>query len=86
MLNTVQRIVISVAIVLVAVSFLVPPCYIKYANGKLPMGYVPLAQFKTKAESSLSQVLSIDSDVLYAQLTSITLITIGLILLFKDKK
>ena len=86
-LNWKQKIVIGAANLLIIISFLIPPCYVDYGDKNVPMGYIPFALFKVKATSSgVENILFLHTPTFYAQLIIISLITIGLILIFSDPK
>jgi len=86
-LNRKQKAVIAAANLLIVISLIIPPCYIDYGDENVPMGYVPFALFKVKITSSgVERILFLHTPTFYAQLTVITLITIGSILIFDDRK
>ncbi len=85
-LNPKQKIVILIGILLIVISFLVPPCYIDYGNKNVPMGYKPLAMFKVKSTASgVTNILFLHTPTFYAQLISICIITIGFVLILSNK-
>ncbi len=85
-LNSKQKIVILMGILLIILSFLVPPCYVDYGDKNVPMGYKPFAIFKVKSTASgVTNIVFLHTPTFYAQLISICLITIGLVVILKDK-
>ncbi len=85
-LNSKQRIVILLGILLIVISFLVPPCYIDYGDKNVPMGYKLLAIFKVKSTTSgVANIVFLHTPTFYAQLVSICIITIGFVLIFSNK-
>jgi len=85
-LNSKQKIVILIGMLLIVTSFLVPPCYIDYGDKNVPMGYKPLAIFKVKSTTSgVTNIVFLHTPTFYAQLISICIITIGFILILSDR-
>jgi len=86
-LNWKQKAVIVVAILIIIISFLIPPCYIDYGDKNVAMGYVPFGLFKIEFTSSgVRNPLFLHTPTFYAQLAVIALITVGMVLIFGDSK
>ena len=85
-LNSKQKIIILIGLLLIIISFLVPPCYIAYGDRYMPMGYKPLAIFKVSHTSSgATNMLFLHTPTFYAQVISICIIVIGFVLIFSKK-
>ena len=80
-LNSKQKIAILVGIILILISFLVPPCYVGFGDKHIPLGYKPLATFK----ANTNNILLLHAPTFYAQLISICIITIGFVFILSDK-
>lgn len=81
-LNSKQNIVIGKGILLIVISFLVPPCYIGYGDKHVPIGYQPLATFKANSNN----IVFLHTPTFYAQIISINIVTLGLVLILSDRK
>jgi len=81
-LNSKQKTVIIIGILLIVISFLVPPCYIGYGDTHVPMGYKPLATFRANANN----IVFLHTPTFYAQIISICIITIGFVLILSNRK
>ncbi len=79
-LNVNQKIIIFLGMLMILISFLVPPCYNIFYGDKFWSGYEPFAIFKQGGATF------IHIPTFTVQIILIFLITIGLVIIFHKKK
>ena len=81
-LNFKQKAAILIGIILLIISFVVPPCYFSYQGNYLSLGYKPLAIFRANPKN----LVFLHTPTFYAEIILICLITIGFVLILGSNK
>lgn len=84
-LNINQKITILIGIIFLSISFLIPPCYVIFGGQNVPVGYIPLALFKVEAGNKIANRIFLHTPTFYAQIITISVVIIGLVILFDNK-